>query len=101
MQLCSVYRNFDTNLEIMQIWLLFICLFSLYHKSDGGTFSVDYPNHRFLKDGKPFRYISGDFHYSRVHPNLWDDRLKRVRGAGLNAIQIYVPWNLHEPTPGR
>ena len=24
----------------------------------------------------------------------------KIRAAGLNAIQTYVPWNFHESTPG-
>ncbi|KAG0588316.1 hypothetical protein KC19_2G233900 [Ceratodon purpureus] len=54
----------------------------------------------FLKDGVPFRILGGDLHYFRVHPQLWMDRLLRVKALGLNTIQTYVPWNLHEPRPG-
>ena len=81
--------------------LVFLILFSIFYGSHAGTFTVDYTNHQFLKDGKPFRYLSGSIHYMRVHPGLWNDRLQRIRALGLNAIQIYVPWNLHEPTPGK
>lgn len=31
----------------------------------------------------------------------WKDRLLRAKALGLNAIQVYVPWNLHEPKPGK
>lgn len=31
----------------------------------------------------------------------WEDRLLRAKALGLNAIQTYVPWNLHEPEPGK
>lgn len=30
----------------------------------------------------------------------WEDRLLRAKALGLNTIQTYVPWNLHEPKPG-
>lgn len=30
----------------------------------------------------------------------WEDRLLRAKALGLNTIQTYVPWNLHEPRPG-
>lgn len=29
----------------------------------------------------------------------WKDRLLRAKALGLNTIQTYVPWNLHEPEP--
>ena len=31
----------------------------------------------------------------------WEDRLTRAKALGLNAIQTYVPWNLHEPKEGQ
>ncbi|XP_039109658.1 beta-galactosidase [Hyaena hyaena] len=63
------------------------------------TFQIDYSHNRFLKDGKPFRYVSGSIHYSRVPRFYWKDRLLKMRMAGLNAIQTYIPWNFHEPQP--
>ncbi|GFQ02276.1 beta-galactosidase 17 [Phtheirospermum japonicum] len=54
----------------------------------------------FWKDGEPFRIIGGDLHYFRVHPEYWEDRLMRAKALGLNTIQTYVPWNLHEPRQG-
>jgi beta-galactosidase GanA len=85
----------------MRCILFFLVLFLFFYRSNAGTFSVDYPNRQFLKDGKPFRYISGSIHYMRIHPDLWNDRLQRIRALGLNAVQIYVPWNMHEPTQGK
>ncbi|VDM46712.1 unnamed protein product [Toxocara canis] len=35
-----------------------------------------------------------------MHPDQWNDRLSRMRAAGLNAIQIYIPWNFHEVYEG-
>ncbi|WP_030228460.1 glycoside hydrolase family 35 protein [Actinoalloteichus caeruleus] len=53
----------------------------------------------FLLDGKPTRIISGALHYFRVHPDQWEDRLRKARLMGLNTVETYVPWNLHQPTP--
>ncbi|XP_056312467.1 beta-galactosidase [Danio aesculapii] len=65
------------------------------------TFSVDYHRNCFVKDGEPFRYISGSIHYNRIPRVYWKDRLLKMYMAGLNAIQTYVPWNFHEPVPGQ
>uniref|UniRef100_A0A670JUC4 Galactosidase beta 1 like n=1 Tax=Podarcis muralis TaxID=64176 RepID=A0A670JUC4_PODMU len=64
------------------------------------SFRIDYVNNCFLKDGARFRYISGSIHYFRVPPAYWKDRLLKMYMSGLNAVQIYVPWNYHEPQPG-
>ncbi|MFE7406122.1 glycoside hydrolase family 35 protein [Isoptericola sp. NPDC057559] len=53
-----------------------------------------------LRHGAPHRMLSGSVHYFRVHPDLWRDRLTRVRAMGLNTVDTYVPWNWHEPEPG-
>jgi beta-galactosidase len=57
-------------------------------------------NH-FEMDGKPFQIVSGAIHYARVPRAYWRDRLKKARAMGLNTVETYVFWNLHEPEPGR
>ncbi|MCX5139613.1 beta-galactosidase family protein [Streptomyces sp. NBC_00338] len=54
----------------------------------------------FRLDGKPVRLLSGALHYFRVHEAQWDHRLSMLRAMGLNCVETYVPWNLHEPRPG-
>lgn len=51
--------------------------------------------------GKPFRLLSGSVHYFRVVPAYWRDRLEKLKACGLNTVETYVPWNLHEPEKGR
>ncbi|WP_406446261.1 beta-galactosidase [Streptomyces sp. NBC_01613] len=55
----------------------------------------------FLLDGRPVRLLSGALHYFRVHEAHWGHRLAMLRAMGLNCVETYVPWNLHEPRPGR
>ncbi|WP_181785985.1 glycoside hydrolase family 35 protein [Streptomyces phytophilus] len=55
----------------------------------------------FLLDGRPVRLLSGAMHYFRVHEAQWGHRLAMLRAMGLNCVEAYVPWNLHEPHPGR
>ncbi|MFG2886175.1 beta-galactosidase family protein [Streptomyces sp. NPDC048297] len=54
----------------------------------------------FLLDGRPVRLLSGAFHYFRVHEAQWGHRLAMLRAMGLNCVETYVPWNLHEPRAG-
>ncbi|MEV4774111.1 glycoside hydrolase family 35 protein [Microbacterium sp. LWH12-1.2] len=54
----------------------------------------------FLRDGRPHRVISGALHYFRVHPDQWQDRIRKARLMGLNTIETYVAWNAHEPRRG-
>lgn len=54
----------------------------------------------FEVDGRPVRLLSGALHYFRVHEEQWGHRLAMLRAMGLNCVETYVPWNLHEPRPG-
>ena len=50
---------------------------------------------QFLRGGLPHQVISGGIHYFRIHPDLWEDRLLRLKALGLNTIETYVAWNVH------
>ncbi|CAL8109678.1 unnamed protein product [Orchesella dallaii] len=54
----------------------------------------------FKLNGKRIKIMSGAMHYFRIHPDLWRDRLKKLRAMGANTVETYVPWNLHEPKMG-
>jgi len=54
----------------------------------------------FTYEGKPVRLMSGAMHYFRIVPEYWEDRLRKLKACGFNAVETYVPWNFHEPKPG-
>lgn len=51
----------------------------------------------FYLDCKPFKIISGAFHYFRTVPEYWQDRLEKLVNMGCNTVETYIPWNFHEP----
>jgi len=55
----------------------------------------------FFLNGKPLRILSGAIHYFRVVPEYWKDRLLKLKAMGLNTIETYVAWNLHEEVKGQ
>jgi beta-galactosidase len=66
--------------------------------SAASTFTIG--NSDFLLDGKPFQIKAGEMHPSRVPHQYWADRLRMMHAMGLNAVSIYVFWNVHEPREG-
>lgn len=54
---------------------------------------------QFLLDGTPHRIISGALHYFRIPRAHWGDRIHKARLMGLDTVETYVPWNLHQPSP--
>lgn len=61
----------------------------------GHSQSFGVENDRFVVDGKPFTIRASCFHYFRCRPQDWQDRLQRLVSMGINAVEMYVPWNYH------
>ena len=55
----------------------------------------------FYLNGEPFQIISGSIHYFRIVPEYWRDRLEKLKSLGMNTVETYIPWNMHEPRKGR
>ncbi len=55
---------------------------------------------QFIKDGEPVKLISGAVHYFRNMPDTWSDIFKKMRAMGLNCVETYCAWNMHEKKPG-
>lgn len=41
----------------------------------------------FVVEGRNMRILSGAIHYFRVVPGYWEDRLMRLKAAGLNTVE--------------
>uniref|UniRef100_A0A2P2M5S2 beta-galactosidase n=1 Tax=Rhizophora mucronata TaxID=61149 RepID=A0A2P2M5S2_RHIMU len=79
------------KLEI--ILLFFVVLFTA--TSNGAHVSYD---HRALViDGKRRVLISGSIHYPRSTPEMWPGLIQKSKDGGLDVIETYIFWNLHEP----
>jgi hypothetical protein len=57
-------------------------------------FFINYDRNTFVKDGQPFRYVSGAIHPYRCPHELWQDRLDKMWTAGLNTIEVYKNFQL-------
>lgn len=55
----------------------------------------------FEQNGQPIRILAGAMHYFRVVPEYWRDRMIKLKSMGLNTLETYICWNLHEPKPGK
>lgn len=60
--------------------------------------SVSYDHRALVIDGKRRVLISGSIHYPRSTPEMWPDLIQKSKDGGLDVIETYVFWNLHEPT---
>lgn len=55
---------------------------------------------QFIRDGQPIKIISGAVHYFRNMPDTWRDIFKKMRAMGLNCVETYCAWNMHEKKQG-
>ncbi|MFI5314755.1 MAG: beta-galactosidase [Myxococcota bacterium] len=62
---------------------------------------VEFDRHSLRVDGRRVIVRAGSLHYFRLPARaLWRDRVAQMRDAGLNAIDVYYPWNYHEERRG-
>ncbi|GAB2225222.1 hypothetical protein Droror1_Dr00006013 [Drosera rotundifolia] len=70
-------------------------------RGSGKEMGVAYDSRSLLIHGKRELVFSGSIHYPRAQAEDWDDLLLKARKGGLNCIQTYVFWNIHEPVKGQ
>ena len=71
-----------------------------YEDVRGTPYTVGYDHRAITINGVRTMLISGAIHYPRSTPNMWPYIMKMVKQQGLNTIQTYVFWNLHEQKQG-
>jgi hypothetical protein len=54
-----------------------------------------------LRDGNPWLPVMGEFHFSRVPREQWDEQLLKMKSAGVDIVSTYVFWIHHEELEGR
>lgn len=61
---------------------------------------ISFTNYYMCKNGSPFFGISGEFHYSRMSDDRWEDELIKMKMGGINVVATYVFWIHHEEEEG-
>lgn len=64
----------------------------------GNCYEVDSVS--FLKNGKRFLPVMGEFHFSRYEPEAWEEEILKMRSGGINIVATYVFWIHHEEKQG-
>jgi hypothetical protein len=63
--------------------------------------NISYNEKYFLKDGKPWFLVMGEYEYSRSDCRYWKDGILKMKALGCNAVQSYVIWSHHEEIEGK
>ena len=70
-----------------------------YEHVRGTPYNVSYDHRAITVNGVRTMLISGAIHYPRSTPGMWPYILKMAKNQGLNTVQTYVFWNIHEQRP--
>ncbi|KAE8715673.1 Beta-galactosidase 5 [Hibiscus syriacus] len=62
--------------------------------------SVTYDRKAIMINGQRRILFAGSIHYPRSTPDIWEDLIQKAKDGGLDVIETYVFWNVHEPSPG-
>lgn len=61
--------------------------------------SVKLQNGCLYIDGKATVLLCSSLFYFRIPAEYWQARMRQLKDAGYNAIDVYFPWNFHETEP--
>ena len=64
-----------------------------------GTFTIG--DKTFLLNGQPFVVKAAEVHYPRIPRPYWEHRIQMCKSLGMNAVCIYIFWNIHEQQEGQ
>ncbi|KAJ4955330.1 hypothetical protein NE237_012113 [Protea cynaroides] len=74
------------------VCLIFLSCFSVL------ATDVSYDGRAIKINGERKVFLSGSIHYPRSTQEMWPDLIQKAKEGGLNAIETYVFWNIHEPS---
>jgi beta-galactosidase len=71
-----------------------------YEDVRGTPYKVGYDYRAITINDVRTMLISGAIHYPRSTPGMWPYIMKTAKNQGLNTVQTYVFWNIHEQKQG-
>jgi len=94
-------------MHLLPVLCVFVCVLTYtssspitYDDVRGTPYKVAYDHRAITINGVRTMLISGAIHYPRSTPGMWPYIMKMAKNNGLNTIQTYVFWNLHEQKQG-
>ncbi|KAF5745745.1 beta-galactosidase 3 [Tripterygium wilfordii] len=62
--------------------------------------NVTYDRKALIINGQKRILFSGSIHYPRSTPQMWEGLIQKAKDGGLDVVDTYVFWNVHEPSLG-
>ena len=90
--------------RLFQSLLLAVCMTAIpthLQAADAKPETFTTGNKTFLLNGQPFIVKAAEVHYPRIPRPYWEHRIKMCKALGMNAVCIYIFWNIHEQQEGQ
>ncbi|KAE8706911.1 hypothetical protein F3Y22_tig00110387pilonHSYRG00197 [Hibiscus syriacus] len=81
-------------------WCIYILVAVQASMAKAGEDNVTYDGRSLIINGQRKLLFSGSIHYPRSTPQMWPSLIAKAKEGGVDVIQTYVFWNMHEPQPG-
>jgi hypothetical protein len=65
-----------------------------------GGHSLTLDSRSLRRDGQPWLFLSGEFHFSRCLESEWRDELLKIKAGGVSVVATYIFWIHHEEIEG-
>ena len=70
--------------------------FLTYDMFKGKSYTITSDGRSWMINDQRTLLLGGSIHYPRFTPSQWPTILKQAKNDGLNHVEIYIFWNLHE-----
>jgi len=81
--------------------ILLVCSLTAYAQPETAKGSFKAGENTFLLNGQPFVVKAAEVHYPRIPRPYWEHRIQMCKALGMNAVCIYIFWNIHEQREGQ
>jgi len=89
---------------LFRVFLSYIIVISFISSAHAATVIKPFPHSGrihydgdcMMIDNKEVFILSAAFHYFRCPREQWRDRFRKIKAAGFNTVETYIPWNWHE-----
>ncbi|XP_010689565.2 beta-galactosidase 8 isoform X1 [Beta vulgaris subsp. vulgaris] len=85
----------------IMLLLLMVVFLGVVTTTSFAVNNVTYDHRALVIDGKRRVLVSGSIHYPRSTPEMWADLIQKSKDGGLDIIETYIFWDLHEPVQGQ
>jgi len=90
-----------SNQALKMGFIMVISLCFLMCREKPSNNSITWDSRGFKINGHYALFPTGGIQYYRIPPGEWEDRLRKLKAAGITLAEVYISWEFHEPEEGK